>query len=514
MTEVTTRRAQGDGALPGAGAPRRRRRLVAALAGVALVAVGAAGPTAAVPAGSARTGPAPAATAPVVVATQATDPAPGSGPGPYEPGFVDEPLATNPISPSVVDVPASSAELASVEGALRAAEGRRDDAIAERDDLRAHIVELGEQRVAAVEALGQRQAEERQRGEERAAAVALHEQRIEELAAAEERLEVARDQLRDLMVAAYVSSATEITDVVTVMSSRGDVDDALLRLGYSNTSSTGRVVDVQRRLEERDAAVEARDQAAVARAAAEQAERDAVAARQAAEQHIVDIDVETRRTQDQEATAVETVATREGEVMLAAADIAPAKLRAPIDVAGVDFPVVALDAFVKAAASAPCRTEWWVLAGISKIEGGHGTYGGARLGARGFPSREIIGPQLDGAGAFAAIGDTDGGRWDHDTVWDRAVGPMQFIPSTWARWGHDGDGDGVANPHTFYDAATGAAAYLCYQRTDLTDEGQLRAAYFSYNHSQEYVSKVLAAARGYQSALTVAPHVAVPPEAG
>ncbi len=54
----------------------------------------------------------------------------------------------------------------------------------------------------------------------------------------------------------------------------------------------------------------------------------------------------------------------------------------------------------------------------------------------------VRGPALSG-GAFSAIRDTDGGRYDGDPVWDRAVGPMQFIPGTWRIWGADGNGDGV-----------------------------------------------------------------------
>jgi membrane-bound lytic murein transglycosylase B len=40
-----------------------------------------------------------------------------------------------------------------------------------------------------------------------------------------------------------------------------------------------------------------------------------------------------------------------------------------------------------------------------------------------------------------AIVDTEQGRYDRDTRWDRAVGPMQFLPSTWRTWGVDGDSD-------------------------------------------------------------------------
>ena len=45
--------------------------------------------------------------------------------------------------------------------------------------------------------------------------------------------------------------------------------------------------------------------------------------------------------------------------------------------------------------------------------------------------------------------------------------------------------------------------FIC---TDLTDDGQLRAAYFSYNHSQAYVAAVITAAHGYRAALDVPAH--------
>jgi len=448
-------------------------------------------------------------------ADPSADPAPDAAAGPYDPGFEDVPLPTNPPSPALDDVAIESEELDRVEGVLTGAEDRRDEAIAHRDELRRLIVELGEQRVEAVAALARRQEEERQRGEERAAAAVEHERRVGLAEEAAGRLEEAQEDLRDLMIAAYVNESSSRTDAIDVLSQQSDVDDPLLRLQYSGHATDGRLGDVRRRIEEREEAVAAQARALEAREAAEQAEREAVAAREAAEQHIVDIDAETVRTQEDEVRAVEDVAAREAEVLVAASDIAPARLRAAVVGEGLDFPLVALDAWVKAAAGAPCRLEWWALAGISKIEGRHGTHGGGRLGARGYPSVKIIGPQLNGAGAFAAIGDTDGGRYDGDPAWDRAVGPMQFIPSTWAAWGRDGDGDLAADPFTVYDAAAAAAAYLCAGRSDLTDEAQLRAGYFSYNHSQAYVDVVLRAARGYQAALPGLPlHVPVDPVTG
>ncbi len=95
------------------------------------------------------------------------------------------------------------------------------------------------------------------------------------------------------------------------------------------------------------------------------------------------------------------------------------------------------------------------------MESGHGTFGGAAVAADGRIAPEIIGLRLDGAGPVAEIRDTDGGLLDRDTVYDRAVGPMQFIPGTWARSGADGDGDGRKDPHDIDDAALGTGQYLC-----------------------------------------------------
>lgn len=433
------------------------------------------------------------------------DPDPAAGP--YEPGFVDEPVPGNLPSPALDDIPVSSAELDSVSGVLADAEQRRDGAIDHLADVRAHIADLGVQRVEAEVELGERRATEAQRGDERAAAVQVHLERISDVEDAERRLGRARDHLRELVVAAYVTEARDLSDALAPFSADTDVDAALLRLGYGDASSASRVRDVEQRLDELAAAEAARDEAAAARAAAEQAELDAIAAREATEDHITAIEAERVQAEADEVAAVDTLAAREVDVVEAAADIAPARLRADVIGDGIDFPLVALDAWVKASASAPCRVEWWMLAGISKVEGRHGTHGGGRLGARGYPSTRIVGPALDGSGGNARIGDTDGGVFDGDVVFDRAVGPMQFIPSTWRFWGRDGDGDGVNDPNTIYDAAAAAAAYLCHGRTDLNDEAQLRAAYFSYNHAGWYVERVLRAARGYQAAVTVPPHV-------
>ena len=57
----------------------------------------------------------------------------------------------------------------------------------------------------------------------------------------------------------------------------------------------------------------------------------------------------------------------------------------------------------------------------------------------------IIGLPLDGSHGVKRIEDTDDGRLDGDPVFDRAIGPLQFIPTTWEDWASDADGDGVAD---------------------------------------------------------------------
>ncbi|MFE3517896.1 lytic murein transglycosylase [Streptomyces sp. NPDC059166] len=135
-----------------------------------------------------------------------------------------------------------------------------------------------------------------------------------------------------------------------------------------------------------------------------------------------------------------------------------------------------------------CRLPWQLLAAIGKVESGHAS--GGRVDASGTTLSPILGPVLDGAG-FANIPDTDGGVYDGDTTYDRAVGPMQFIPSTWARWGRDGNGDGRSDPDNIADAALAAGHYLCAGTRDLSVKADLDRAVLSYNHSDTYLRTVL-----------------------
>jgi membrane-bound lytic murein transglycosylase B len=144
-----------------------------------------------------------------------------------------------------------------------------------------------------------------------------------------------------------------------------------------------------------------------------------------------------------------------------------------------------------------CHLPWWLLAGIGHTESGHAESG--RLYADGTTRGRILGPRLDGSIAGdAVILDTDHGVYDGDTVYDRAVGPMQFIPSTWRSWAVDGNGDGKSDPNNIFDATLGSGHYLCAGGRDLATMAGLQAAILSYNNSAPYLQTVLAWAIAYR----------------
>ncbi|MFJ8633709.1 lytic murein transglycosylase [Streptomyces sp. NPDC093568] len=136
-----------------------------------------------------------------------------------------------------------------------------------------------------------------------------------------------------------------------------------------------------------------------------------------------------------------------------------------------------------------CRLRWQLLAAIGQVESGQAR--GGRVTDDGTTVAPVLGPRLDGV-AFALIRDTDGGAHDGDRAYDRAVGPMQFIPSTWARWGADGNGDGRTDPNNVFDAALAAGRYLCAGGRDLSVPAQLDLAILGYNHSSAYLRTVRA----------------------
>jgi hypothetical protein len=126
----------------------------------------------------------------------------------------------------------------------------------------------------------------------------------------------------------------------------------------------------------------------------------------------------------------------------------------------VGRPTNYLDLYKLSAQTCP-GLPWTVLAAIGQVESGHGRNNG---------------PSSAGA-----------------------LGPMQFMPATWKSYGVDGDGDGKSDIWSPYDAVPSAARYLCANGAGAGGD-KLRSAVFRYNHSWDYVNKVLGIADSYARA--------------
>ncbi|MCF8611531.1 lytic murein transglycosylase [Gordonia sp. HY285] len=169
----------------------------------------------------------------------------------------------------------------------------------------------------------------------------------------------------------------------------------------------------------------------------------------------------------------------------------------------LSIPVTAMEAYGNAAEiqrqqHPECGIAWTTVAGIAGVETKHGTHRDADVAVNGDVRPEIRGPQLDGTDGNWEIRDTDNGKIDGDTEYDRAVGPFQFIPTTWKRFGVDANGDGKADPDNIDDAALSAARYLCVSADgDMTTPEGWEKAVLTYNNSMDYVLKVRNHANAY-----------------
>ena len=138
---------------------------------------------------------------------------------------------------------------------------------------------------------------------------------------------------------------------------------------------------------------------------------------------------------------------------------------------------------------------WQVVAAIGFVESGHAR--GTADPTTGGVEPHILGPALDGSNGTMRLVDANS-----SDGWVHAQGPMQFLPSTWARWARLAPGrpqGSDPSPHNAWDSIFTAVRYLCRDAGQVLD---LEAAIFSYNHSAAYVKAVLAKASDYGLAFT------------
>ncbi|HEX4978497.1 MAG TPA: lytic murein transglycosylase [Acidimicrobiales bacterium] len=294
----------------------------------------------------------------------------------------------------------------------------------------------------------------------------------EEERVATEALVSARAQVREMAVAGYVVGGS--VPPVDYLLRSADADE-FLRRSQLVRSATERRADVVETYEHAKREVGVAIEATVA-----ELDRAAAAERAAARAADAGTELVERLTAD--------LAHRRQllDVLTAAAPVGSS-----------DIPRLFLDAYRQAADELRrrvphCRVSWFAVAAIGKVESNHGRYRGAQLALNGDVYPRIVGIPLDGTRGTRRIDDTDDGLLDLDQVYDRAVGPMQFIPSTWKRIAQDANRDGAKDPNNAYDAALATATYLCraVPSGGLDLEEALRRAYFSYNHSDAYVDHV------------------------
>jgi hypothetical protein len=175
------------------------------------------------------------------------------------------------------------------------------------------------------------------------------------------------------------------------------------------------------------------------------------------------------------------------------ARLAPSSAPGPGAIPGAVFAGYLHAETVLAMTAPRCHLEWPVVAAVGYAVSGHARGGQVDSGGR--TVARLVGPRLTGSFGLLTIPDTDRGRWDGDMSWDRAVGPMQIVPSIWRRYSEPDRAD----PDSVGDSAVTAGRYLCAGGADLSQPAELRAAIARYCASELFVASVLATERDYRA---------------
>jgi membrane-bound lytic murein transglycosylase B len=161
------------------------------------------------------------------------------------------------------------------------------------------------------------------------------------------------------------------------------------------------------------------------------------------------------------------------------------------------IPAAAVSAYRAAAvtvAAEGCTLDWQLLAAVGYVESGHGRDGDHRLDGLAVVHPAEFGPTLDGHAGVAFL-DSDSGTLDGNLRWDRGVGPLRLLPTTWTAYGA---GRGRPQVQSLRASAETAARYLCAAGAG-TGDRQLRAALLTYRGSAAYRRAVLTVAAAYRT---------------
>jgi membrane-bound lytic murein transglycosylase B len=209
--------------------------------------------------------------------------------------------------------------------------------------------------------------------------------------------------------------------------------------------------------------------------------------------------------------AVHAMAKQSPEARVEVKSVAldPNRARNDLPVAASGIPGIAEAAYIGAEQiladeNPDCNMPWTMLAGIGRVESTHMYNGKADAGGNALAP--VFGPVLDGSlSGNNVIHDSDGGALDGFSGYDRAVGPMQFLPETWTHYAADGNRDGISDPQNYYDATLTAGKYLCSGGLDMSDPAQQTRAILRYNNSMAYVANVMAWEQSYQTGVAPRP---------
>jgi membrane-bound lytic murein transglycosylase B len=166
------------------------------------------------------------------------------------------------------------------------------------------------------------------------------------------------------------------------------------------------------------------------------------------------------------------------------------------------IPIRALSAYAGAAIAKSqimpeCGISWNTIAAIGAVESDHGRHDGSTMADDGTVSPPIYGVRIGD--------DSDGGEFDGAAKFDRAAGPMQFIPESWHNWRTDANGDGLPDVQNIDDAAMATANYLCRVSSDMVGPNGWRAGIAGYNSAPSYAVAVASEANAYADAASTTP---------